>query len=138
MRSSLLEDLHSFVKSSQSKLEPLSLPLSPHDINSDLSQLNREYDKRIRLLEEEIAKQATQKLSDDIIKILSQHGITVEHIETRLYEVTRDQLLREKENAIKTLLTQIAYYKQQLHKNLVSSTIANENSLTAPPSYYPI
>ncbi len=131
MRSSLIDDLQSYMRSSCSfKADPAP------SANVDLASLGREYDKRIRLLEEENARLTLQRLSDDILSTLSRHEVTREHILARLCEVAKDQLIREKEQTIKTLLGQLAYYKQTVHKNFGVATTVSENGVASPSKRY--
>eukprot|EP00826_Nyctotherus_ovalis_P027681 TRINITY_DN2165_c0_g1_i8.p1 TRINITY_DN2165_c0_g1~~TRINITY_DN2165_c0_g1_i8.p1 ORF type:complete len:119 (+),score=22.55 TRINITY_DN2165_c0_g1_i8:977-1333(+) len=90
--------------------------------------IENEYNRRIKLLEEEYVQMAAQRLSHDLFNPFSPKEIALEDVINRMKEVVKDEMLREKEDFIKSLLDQIAHYKKRCSS-------ANESPLLKPVSY---
>jgi len=123
MRNSLLEELNDLTNVKSPKYA--SSLVTPKSLCNPSAA---EYEKRIKNLEEENCRIMAEKLNDELIDLLAQNNITIDFVIQRLSEITKDQLLREKENQIKGLLDQIAYYKNQRQEFLVKENTSPQKS----------
>jgi len=98
----------------------------PDSLNSTEKNCDvaNEYDKRIKVLEQEYVLMSKQRFSSEFLELLSSYEVSLEEVVDKIGGVVKNEVLREKEDYIKSLLEQVAYYKKLKQYSL------NEGSLT--------